>query len=316
VPVPRVERAAGEVDLAPVAIAFTNRNLADTLVAEGYALALRAGMRAPLGLDTAARFLAGRRTQRAMRRANNMADDAAARATIDIREATRGLNSAQLLRMAMELTVARVRPDAGEYFFSQRAQFFRELGEDALRQADEKPAERRRLRADAKRFFDQADLYQRVNDTPLERSVIDQVREIAREVGGDNDTIVAMLMGAYDEIDNPSGLERSQVRYAELSVGDRINIGSADNPVPAVVTGVERLPDGRLSVTRRNIIDPRDELSVTVLGAQRVDRLRPGVNAAKYTRQMIEWERLIDELAKEQQAAMCSHPCVLAAHLI
>ena len=304
VPVPRVERAPGQANLEPVAITFTNKNLADTLVNELYALGIRAGMKVPGRVGKRARYFAGRRTQRAMRRANNMADDAAARATIDLREATRSLNSAQLLRMALELTVARIRPDAGEYFFSQRAEFFRELANDALRKAEENPKKSRQFRADAKRFFDQADLYQRVNDTPLDRGLIDQVREIAREVGGDNDTIISMLMGAYDEIDNPSGLQRTSVRYAELNVGDRIDIGSPGKPVPAVVTAIERLADGRLSVTRRSVIDPRDELSIPVLGSQRVDRLRPGVNAAKYTRQMIEWEGMIDELAKEQQAAI------------
>jgi len=304
VPMPRVERGAGEVNLVPVAIAFTGKNLADTVATELYALGLRAGMRVDrLGVGRAARRLAGQRTARATRRAENMADDAAANATIELREATRGLSSAQLVRAALELTVARIRPDGEPYSFQQRADFFRELAQESLKIADGNPSKARASRKDAKRFFDQAEFYQRVADTPLDDALIEQLRTIAREVGGDNDTVVAMLMGQWDELDNPSGLKRQSVRYAELKPGERIDVG-ADRVEPAYVTRVETRGDGRLRVHYRSITNPRGDLHVDVLGAQRVQRLTAGVNAAKYTRQLIEWERLIDEAAKEDVAAI------------
>lgn len=304
VPLPRLEVGPGEVNVAPVAIAFTGKNLMDTVATELYALTLRAGMRVDrLGTGSAARYLAGRRTARAVRRANNMRDDAAANATIDLREATRDLNSAQLLRAALELTVARIRPDGEPYSFQQRSDFFRDLANESLRLADENPTKRRKHRADAKRFMDQADFYQRVADTPLDDAVIQQLRTIARDVGGDNDTVVAMLMGEFDAVANPNGLKRESVRYAELKPGERIDVG-VDGVEPATVTRVESLPDGRLTVFYRSITNPRGELRNTVLGSQRVQRLEAGVNAAKYTRQLIEWERLIDEAAREEAGAI------------
>lgn len=304
---PEFNQEAGKVVSAPLTtpspVAFTGRNLLDTALQELYALGLTWGMKSRV-VGGASRRLAGRRQQKATRRAENLSDDVGARLAKQITSLVDGLGSDQLTKLALLLVANRRTPKNETYNFGQRAEFFQGQAADARRAAEEATGTTRRdLLAQAARFDRQAAFARQMDETPLDDAVVEEVREQVREIGGDNDAIIAVIIDGLDATGNRNALQRTTVRMGDLRVGDRIDIGFEGDTVPARITSIERQRDGSLKVQRQNLLDPNDVYTFTVQTGARVTRLRPSVNAAKYVRQFIEWDELIQAAAKDVQKA-------------
>ena len=314
-----VQRAGvSETSAIPIPVGYASKNLLDVFAREAEALAIRGGLKARL---PGASRLASRRSGRAMRRVSDIKDDAAARASLLVQDTMAGLTLPQQIRLALELTVAPVSvATGGAYSFAERAAFFRRTAEQARRDAED-PAlakSRRENLARAKRADDQAKFAEQVAATPLDPQRIQQAREIVRELGDDNDTVIAMILGDYDAIENPSGLSRSRGTVADLRVGSRINVSragqllspqgfsvdDAGDVVPARVASVRDLGGGNVEFTYRNILTNETSDGVVASRLDPIVQLRPGVNAAKYVRQFAEADEALTMAAEEAAKRM------------
>ena len=308
--VSRVEGLVEEPVDAQIAIGFTGKNLLDTLVLEGRAR-LAAGFR-NAGFDRTARITAGNRAKRAVRIAENRRDDAMAQVGREFGEFARGLNSRQLLRLAVDLVTAQVRAgfdeagrlvdDLEPYDPASRAAFYRDAAAAKLRAADESGSlvDQRKLRREARSLEQSAKTWQRIAETELPPGLVDAARDALRRAGQDNDVMVAYLMDELGIRDSPKNLSRADTLAAGL-VPDRdfIDIGDADvGVVPARVVGVEDLGGGRMRVTA---VDVRNPLNRRVLDVEKnavLPRLSSGLRRAKYIRQFIEFEAQFTAAAK------------------
>lgn len=323
--VPGKRTVEGEVVKSPdveaeYVIGYTTPNLFSSLAAQGRAYMLSRTIQRGGTLGDLAGRSAARRAKRSVRRIKNRSDDAAARVALQLQELSIGLNRQQLTRLALELTSAMVRPTqlgGGRYTFADRAEHWRERaqvqrdladaaarGETVLPDGTKVNKRATDYRKNAILFERQARFFDDVARTPLDEATIQQAREAVREIGDDNDTIVAMIIESMGILDDPRGLERSVVRSTDLRPGDRIDISRGEGDVrPANVLSVTRLGDGRVSVEYRDIVDPTRPGTLDFGPLDRVTTLRPGVNQAKYVRQWLEWESSLRAIAEDIVAA-------------
>ena len=281
-------------------VGYTGKDLINTAFSElffstlGSNTSLRRTGRLSQGF---ARVAAGR-TKRGMRRAQNVGDDAAVRATIALDSLARGLSRDQVLRLALELIHSTVRPDGSKFSLGQIADYWEGRTAKALEEIEKGADNATLIKANAARYSKQAQFFREAANTQLDQSFIDRAREAVRPLGDDNDTIVSLLFGAFDSDANPSGLRTVPSKVAELEVGHKIDIGPSGEVIPARVTKVEVLADGTRRITRQNILDPRDVLSFVELGARPITRLEPGVSSVKLVRQFIYWQEELQAAAK------------------
>ena len=283
---------AGQETAAALPIAYSGKNLFGTLLNQGKARLLTAGMKTGRSEKVAAvsRRVAGERAKRAVRRAQDLRDDASVRATMELRDAAKGLDFQQLRRLVVELTMARIKPDeagGGEYTVGSRAEYWRGRAADA-----EKPS-------DKALFEQQAKEWEQLASIPLEQATIDAARAASRHVGGDNDMIVSMILEQLDAAENPAGLTRVPARAGNIVVGDRIDIGPADQVIPGFVRGVERTPDG-VRITVENTLNPSDISTSVYEPFAQVQKVKSSVAVAKYMRQLIEFEDSFKRAASEE----------------
>ena len=277
---------------AAVPIAYSGRNLLGTLLNEGKARVLTAGMKTGRNerVAAAARRAAGARAQKAVRRAENLSDDAVVRSTMELRDAAKGLDFQQLRRLVVELTMARLRPaevGGGEYTIASRAEYWRSRAAETDNPADKV------------RFEQNANEWQQLADVPLEDATIQAARDAARHIGGDNDVIISMLLDKVDEVSNPGGLRRESARAGSIVAGDRIDIGPSDQVVPGFVRSVEQTPDG-VRIVVENTLDPTDVRTSVFEPFAKVEKIRAGANRAKYMRQIVELEGSFKRAAAEE----------------
>jgi hypothetical protein len=287
-----------EVDRSLV-VGYTGKNLASTALSELFfrTVGRSTGKSGGSVSGGIARVAAGR-TKRGMRRAQNVGDDAAVRATIALDDLSKGLSRDQVLRLALELVHATEKPDGSKFSLGEIADYWEGRTAKALQEIADGADNPTQIKANAARYSKQAQFFREAANTKLDQSFIDNAREAVRPLGDDNDTIVSLLFGAFDSDTNPSGLRTVPSKVAELEVGHKIDIGPEGEVIPARVTSVEVLPDGTRRVTRQNILDPRDVNSFVDLGARPITRLEPGVNSAKFVRQFIYWQEEMALAAK------------------
>lgn len=308
-------RKGDDVVDAEYVIGYTSPNLFSTLALVGRrALAQRVVDRTG-SLGWAARKTIARRSARTVRRIKNKSDDAAARASLALQEVAVGLNRKQLVRLALELTSAMVKPTqlgGGRYSFAERSEHWRARAEqaranaDLVRAGETVDAAGKKLsrpeteyRKDAILFERQARFFDDVARTELDPEVVQRARDAMRVIGDDNDTIVALVLENLGYVDDPRSLQRSAVRASDLRAGDRIDIGDEEvGTIPARVRSVEALPNGGVRVEQQNILEPSDVRVVNYTPLQRATVLRPGVNDVKYLRQWLEWEEALRVVAQ------------------